>query len=107
MERDSKVRREERRRFEQRLRLESVLTCLSVGRYRLYFESRDVGYEPPHAYVERREAQRAKFSLEPLKLEWNRGFNMREIREVQSVVKENQAQLLRRYNEVLEWLRNA
>ena len=71
-------------------------TCMRVGPYRLYFYSNDAS-EPPHIHVER-EAQRAKFWLEPVRLEWNRGFSRHEISQVRRIVQQNQAQLLRCWN---------
>jgi len=71
-------------------------TCLRVGAYRLYFYSNDE-LEPPHIHVER-EAHRAKFWLEPVRLEWNRGFSRHEIGQVRKIVDENRDRLIRCWN---------
>jgi len=68
-------------------------TCLRVGPYRLYFYSNDE-LEPRHIHVER-EMQRAKFWLEPVRLEWNRGFSRHEISQVRRIVEQNRTQLVR------------
>jgi hypothetical protein len=68
-------------------------TCLRVGPYRLFFYCNDV-MEPAHIHVER-ENSRAKFWLEPVRLEWNRGFSRHEIGEVRRIVERNRDRLLR------------
>ncbi len=67
--------------------LESLPTILRSGPYRLFFYSEDQ-YEPPHVHVEREELQ-AKFWLDPVRFEWNRGFRRPEIRQVEKMVTEN------------------
>jgi hypothetical protein len=68
-------------------------TCLWIGPYRFFFYSSDEA-EPPHIHVERERSQ-AKFWLDPVRLEWNRGFSRHEIREVRRHVVANRDQLLR------------
>ena len=68
-------------------------TCLRVGPYRLFFYSNE-GSEPPHIHVER-ESSQAKFWLTPVRLEWNRGFGRREIRQIRRIVEDHREELLR------------
>ncbi len=68
-------------------------TCLRLGPYRLFFYSNDVA-EPRHIHVER-EGSRAKFWLEPVRLEWNRGFSRHEVREVRRTVESHRDELVR------------
>lgn len=62
-------------------------TVLRHGPYRFFFYSGDRG-EPPHIHVERDDAE-AKFWLDPVRLEWSRGFGRGEIGTVQAVVDAN------------------
>jgi hypothetical protein len=70
-------------------------TCLSVGPYKFYFYSNDE-LEPSHIHA--RDARRAKFWLEPVRLEWNRGFSRHEIVELPRIVEQNRVELLRCWN---------
>jgi len=72
-------------------------TCLRDGPYRLFFYSNDAA-EPAHIHVER-ENRRAKFWLEPVRLEWNRGFSRHEIGDVRRVVQDQREELLRCWDE--------
>ena len=54
--------------------------------------------EPPHVHVEREEAK-AKFWLEPVRLEKSRGFVRAEIGRIERLVAENAASLLRSWHE--------
>lgn len=65
---------------------------LVIGPYRFYFYSHEPN-EPAHIHVDR-DRQSAKFWLTPVSLARNIGFNPRELRQLQSIVKENQVQLL-------------
>ena len=75
-------------------------TVLRVGAYRFFFYSAD-SEEPPHVHVER-EVNKAKFWLDPVRLESNWGFGRVEIRRIQRRVEENAALLLRSWNEFFE-----
>jgi Domain of unknown function (DUF4160) len=72
-------------------------TVLREGPYRFFFYSADRD-EPPHVHVERDDSE-AKFWLDPVWLEWSRGFARREIKDIQSIIAENQQQLLESWNE--------
>ena len=72
-------------------------TVLRAGPYRLFFYSADRD-EPAHVHVEREEAK-AKFWLEPVRLETSRGFGRAEIVRIERLVAENAALLLRLWHE--------
>ena len=72
-------------------------TVLSVGPYRFFFYAGD-GSESEHVHVER-EANVAKFWLNPVRLASSGGFRPQELRRIQGLVEENQPQLLRRWND--------
>lgn len=76
----------------QECKLGTLPTILRSGPYRFFFYSADRD-EPPHAHVERDDAQ-AKFWLDPVRLERNQGFGRTELRRVESLVEENAALLL-------------
>ncbi|NJL36170.1 MAG: DUF4160 domain-containing protein [Leptolyngbyaceae cyanobacterium SM1_4_3] len=67
-------------------------TLLRIGAYRFFCYAGDRD-EPPHAHVER-ERNEAKFWLNPVRLQSNRGFNRAEINRIQKLVEEHQEQLL-------------
>jgi hypothetical protein len=72
-------------------------TVLRTGPYRLFFYSGD-GREPRHVHVER-DDNRAKFWLEPVRLQSSGGFRPAEIRELQRVVEQHRDALVRSWNE--------
>ena len=72
-------------------------TVLRTGPYRMYFVSHDLN-EPPHIHVDR-DDQSAKFWLAPVALARNLGFDAVELRRIQRLVAENEAQLLEAWNE--------
>jgi len=72
-------------------------TVLRTGPYRFFFYSGDRD-EPPHVHVER-EASRAKFWLEPVRLAESGGFGRVEIRRLEALVRENAITLRRAWNE--------
>ncbi len=73
-------------------------TIRIIGPYRFFFYSGDFD-EPLHIHVER-ERSRAKFWLEPVRLENSRGFSQTEINGVQRIVERNAEFFVRRWNEV-------
>lgn len=72
-------------------------TVLRTGPYRFFFYSGDRS-EPPHVHVER-DDEEAEFWLQPVTLAANWGFSAQELRRVEAIVVENQAELLRSWNE--------
>jgi hypothetical protein len=72
-------------------------TVLRVGGLRFFFYSSDRP-EPPHVHVEQGEAS-AKFWLDPVRIERNKGFARHELRRLESLVEEHRHHLLRSWNE--------
>ena len=72
-------------------------TVLRSGPYRFFFYAGDRD-EPPHIHVER-DANRAKFWLDPVRLQNSGGFSRTEINRVQDLVDENLEALLESWNE--------
>ncbi len=71
-------------------------TVLRTGPYRFYFYSHEPN-EPPHVHVDRDNLS-AKFWLIPVGLARNRGFGARELRRLDSLVTERQAEVLEAWN---------
>ncbi len=72
-------------------------TVLRIGPYRFFFYAGD-GREPPHIHIERDDCE-AKFWLEPIRLERNRGFSRKELNTLRELVAEYQLVLLESWNE--------
>lgn len=72
-------------------------TVLRIGSYRFYFYSHEPD-EPPHVHIDRDDSS-TKFWLQPVSLARNRGFSARELRQVQGLVEQHQAELLEAWNE--------
>ena len=72
-------------------------TALRIGLYRFFFYASDRA-EPPHIHVER-DANKAKFWLDPVRLQNSGGFSRQEINRIQSLVEQNRDHFLRRWNE--------
>jgi len=72
-------------------------TVLRIGPYRFFFYAGDRD-EPPHVHVER-EDNKAKFWLDPVRLQNSGGFGRTEINRIQELVEENQNKLLRKWDE--------
>ena len=67
------------------------------GPYRFFFYSADRN-EPPHVHVER-DANRAKFWLDPVRLVRSGGFGSAELQQVERLVIAREQLLLRAWNE--------
>jgi hypothetical protein len=65
--------------------------------YRFFFYAGDRD-EPPHTHVER-DANIAKFWVDPVRLQNSGGFSRTEINRIQKLVEENRIALLERRNE--------
>lgn len=72
-------------------------TVLRSGPYRFFFYAGDRD-EPPHIHVER-DDNKAKFWLEPVRLQTSGGFGRTEIGRIQKLVEESREDLLRSWNE--------
>ena len=68
-----------------------------TGPYRFYMVSADQG-ERPHVHVER-DGARAKFWIDRVESERNMGFPRDELRRIERLVEQHQAELLERWNE--------
>jgi len=80
---------------------ENAITSLSMptiwehGPYRFFFYSGDCD-EPPHV---ERERNKAKFWLDPVRLQNSGGYNRNEINRIQKLIEENQKMLLEKWND--------
>ncbi|MBE9063980.1 DUF4160 domain-containing protein [cf. Phormidesmis sp. LEGE 11477] len=72
-------------------------TVLNIGPYRFIFFSSDKG-EPVHIHVVR-DRQIAKFWLEPIKLEKNRGFKDHELNKIIAMIKEHKETILEEWHD--------
>lgn len=72
-------------------------TVLQSGPYRFFFFSSDRG-EPAHVHVTR-ERKAAKFWLEHIRLEYNRGFAQNELTKIAALVQEHQTVLLKAWHD--------
>ncbi len=72
-------------------------TVLIIGPYRFFFYSGDQD-EPPHIHVER-DNQKAKFWLQPVRLQNSGGFKRKELNRIQELIEENQVRFLEEWNE--------
>lgn len=72
-------------------------TVLTEGPYRFFFYSAD-RLEPRHVHVER-DAKRAKFWLDPVRLERSGGFGAAELRELERLVSERTSLLVEKWDE--------
>jgi hypothetical protein len=73
-----------------------VPTVLIEG-YKFRFYSSDID-EPPHVHIIRDEKQ-AKIWLETVTLEYNHGYNQRELNHLLRLVEQNRGRLLEVWNE--------
>jgi hypothetical protein len=67
------------------------------GPYRFFFYAGD-GEEPPHVHVER-DANIAKFWLDPVRLQRSGGFRRPELRKVEQMIREAHTELLEAWND--------
>jgi len=74
-----------------------VLTIRIDGPYEIYFTSHDRG-EPAHVHVDR-EKMSAKIWLQPVAVAYNLGFSRHELHRVLRLIRENQEQCLRKWND--------
>lgn len=72
-------------------------TILRIGAYRFYSYSHEPN-EPPHIHIDR-DNLTAKFWLQSVSLAQNIGFPAKELRKLQSMVIDNQTQLLEAWYE--------
>jgi hypothetical protein len=70
---------------------------MRIGPYRFFFYSSD-GQEPRHVHVERDDAK-AKFLLDPVRLDRSIAFGGTELNKIQELVEEHTAELRRSWDE--------
>ena len=68
-----------------------------IGRYKFRFYSSDIA-EPPHMHVLDGNKV-AKIWLQPVALEYNRGYNGSELNDILKLTRQNQTQLLNTWHE--------
>ena len=72
-------------------------TVLRIGPYRFFFYAGDRN-EPAHVHAER-ERHKAKFWLDPVRLEQSGGFRRHELIRIQVLIQKNQRLLLECWHE--------
>ena len=72
-------------------------TVLQLGPYRFFFYSDDFA-EPPHIHVQR-ERFKAKFWLNPVRIQQSGGFSRSELSRIQKLVEEHEELFLQRWDE--------
>ena len=72
-------------------------TILRSGPYRFYFYSHEP-HEPPHVHVDR-DADTAKFWLDPVAVASNKGFRAAELRRVESIVEAHATMMIEGWHE--------
>ena len=75
-------------------------TVLRIDAYRFFFYAND-SHEPQHIHV-RRDQNVAKFWLDPLRLERSGGFSRPELRIIQGMLVEHQAELLEAWHDYFQ-----
>lgn len=75
-------------------------TVLNLGAYSFIFFSSDRN-EPAHIHV-KRDRQLAKFWLDPIALEKNRGFKEHELNQIGRLVEEHQTELLEAWHDYFD-----
>lgn len=73
------------------------MPTIKIERYKFRFYSSDAG-EPPHVHVIDGDKV-AKIWLRPVGTEYNRGYNRAELNYILKLTRENQARLLKNWNE--------
>lgn len=72
-------------------------TIWEYGPYRFFFYSGDRD-EPPHVPIEH-ERNKAKFWLDPVRLQNSGRFSRNELNHIQKLIEENQQMLLEKWND--------
>ena len=76
------------------------MPTIFIAGYRFRFYSSDV-HEPPHVHVIHDDNE-AKIWLEPIQLEYNRGYNRAELNRVLKLTEHNQTRLLEAWHEYFD-----
>jgi hypothetical protein len=75
-------------------------TVRQIGPYNFHFYSSDAG-EPRHVHIYAR-GRKAKFWLEPVRLEWNDGFKPHELSQIEKHVRDHLELLIAAWNDFFE-----
>ena len=67
-------------------------TVMRIGQFRFFFYSNE-NDEPRHVHMKAAENE-AKYWLEPLEMSWNKGFNTRELKQIERHLQDNLAYLI-------------
>lgn len=73
------------------------MPTVQIERYKFRFYSSDVG-EPPHMHVLDGDNE-AKIWLQPVRVEYNRGYNSAELNYILRLTRRNQTRLVQAWNE--------
>jgi hypothetical protein len=73
------------------------MPTIQIERYKFRFYSSDIN-EPPHAHVIDGDKV-SKIWLQPVSLQYNRGYNGAELNYILKLTRQNQARLLEKWNE--------
>ena len=76
------------------------MPTISIAGYKFRFYSSDVN-EPPHVHI-LDDNNEAKIWLDPVQLEYNRGYNRSELNRVLKLTEQNQARLLEAWHEYFD-----
>ncbi len=76
--------------------LEATLPTIFIDGYKFRFYSSDIN-EPPHMHVIYAENE-AKIWLQPVVVEYNRGYNKSELNHVMKLTRQNRTKLLEAWN---------
>jgi hypothetical protein len=72
-------------------------TVMRIGPYRFFFYSNE-NDEPRHIHVKAAENE-AKFWIDPVELQWNEGFNNRQLTQIERHIQDNHAYLIEMWDE--------
>ena len=73
------------------------MPTILIDGYKFRFYSSDIG-EPPHVHVFRGNSE-AKIWLQPVDLQYNRGYNQSELNRILKLAQRHQQELLERWND--------
>lgn len=73
------------------------MPTIFIDGYKFRFYSSDI-FEPPHVHIIKAENV-AKIWLQPVSVQYNRGYNQAELNRVLRLTRQNQARLLEAWNE--------
>ena len=79
------------------LKIAVMPTVMRLGQFRFFFYSNE-NDEPRHVHITASENE-AKYWLEPLEMSWNKGFNTRELSQIERHLGDNLDYLIEAWNE--------